>query len=984
MIGKPIPDSWRSGMHYHMVDMNTFVEGESVVVSRSNGTQTFGIVEAYNAKENTVDVKVAEGDNQNGAQYHRNVKPKNFGKIVDHVNRLVQLTGIPPYEFTDAAASSINSTVAIACNKGGQEACASHLALALVTEKKGLVEQIIKRIGADPQKVAQEIQMLVAGSVGGVPLALRALPASAGLKAVIDRAHRDAQMQRASLISVDQLLQGLAADREVGNVFLDCGMSSDIIKDTITSIREVQEKFGDQAEGMEMPESLGKYALDLVQKAIDGKLDPVVGRDEEIARVVRTLSRRTKNNPALIGEPGVGKTAIVEGLAQRIVAGDVPGVLQSCRIMSLDMGALIAGAKYQGEFEDRLKSVLKEISEADGKIILFIDEIHLVLGAGRSSDGGMDAANLLKPMLARGELRCIGTTTLSEYRKYIEKDAAFERRFQQVIVTEPSIQDTVSILRGIKTRYETHHQVRITDQALVSAAELSSRYITGRFLPDKAIDLIDEACSNVRVQLDSHPEAVDNLLRKIRRLELEAAMLQGEPDAQSARRLADVQAAITQTREEEATLRSKARMQRERVMKMNEIKLEIDDAKRRITSYEHPSNSGKQDILDKVVEIKYQVLPRLEMQYDKMAKLSETEDAGLYVEVVANEQIAEIVSRWTGIPVNRLTQTEKDKILGLSDRLKSMVVGQEKPVEAIANAILRSRAGLGNADRPTGCFLMLGPSGVGKTETAKSVARELFNDEKMVLRIDMSEFLEAHSVYRLIGSPPGYVGYDQGGQLTEAVRRRPYQVVLCDEIEKAHPQVWNVLLQVMDDGRLTDGQGRTVDFKSTVMILTSNVGAQEIMAGATADGLPKACQQNVLQLCKKHFPPEFLNRLDEVAIYAPLTPAKMAGILKLQMKRYASTFADKRIQVDIEDSAANVIVKSSYIPALGARPLKRVLERVVMTSLSKLVFKGVLVEGCKVSIGASGDRLAYRVIQSDGSYADHLESASVSDWSDDS
>ena len=786
----------------------------------------------------------------------------------------------------------------------------------------------------------------------------------------------------ASLISVDQLFLALAAEREVGSAFMSCNMSVHAIKEAIEAIRDIQEKFGDDAEGMEMPEALGQYAVDLVQKAIDGKMDPLIGRDEEISRVVRVLSRRTKNNPALIGEPGVGKTAIVEGLAQRIVAGDVPSQLERCRIMSLDMGALIAGAKYQGEFEERLKNVLKEISEADGKIILFIDEIHLVLGAGRSSDGGMDAANLLKPMLARGELRCIGTTTLSEYRKYIEKDAAFERRFQQVIVEEPTIEDTVSILRGIKGKYETHHSVRITDQALVSAAELSSRYITGRFLPDKAIDLIDEACSNVRVQLDSHPQVVDALIRKSRRLELEAAMLETETDKQSRQRLAEVKDAIAQTKEEEKTLRLQLQGQRERVKQIAALKRQILETQKQIAHYEHPQHAGKQDALDNMVELKYQELPRLERDCAVLERQSDSDQTNLYVEVVATEQIAEIVSRWTGIPLDRLTQSEKDKILGLPDRLKAMVVGQEKPVEAIANAILRSRAGLGNADRPTGCFLMLGPSGVGKTETAKSVARELFNDEKMVLRIDMSEFLEAHSVYRLIGSPPGYVGYDQGGQLTEAVRRRPYQVVLCDEIEKAHPQVWNVLLQVMDDGRLTDGQGRVVDFKSTVIILTSNVGAMQIMDGSTPNGLPKEVQQAVIQQVKRHFPPEFLNRLDEVAIYAPLTPSKIASILKIQLRRYSDSFAAKRIEVSMEDSAANAIVNASYIPSLGARPLKRVLERVVMTSLSKLVFKGVLVEGSKVSIGASGSQLSYRVMGPDGSTSTHIEAAQTSDWSE--
>ena len=932
-------------------------------------------------QEGLVDVKVSVGDSQNGPQYHRNQKSKTYGKIVDNVNRIVQLQEKPAYEFTEHSTNAINSANAIACNHGCDEVTPAHLALAMVTERKGLVLNIMKKVGVDPSRVEQEMKLLVSQTVSGVPKGLRPLPASAGLQGVLSQAHRDAQMQRSSLVSIDQLLIALSTDKETNVAFLNCNMAPNAIKNAIVEIRDINEKFGDQAEGMEMPEALGNYAIDLVQKAIDCKLDPVVGRDEEISRVVRVLARRTKNNPALIGEPGVGKTAIVEGLAQRIVLGDVPTVLQKCRIMSLDMGALIAGAKYQGEFEERLKSVLQEISEADGRIILFIDEIHLVLGAGRSSDGGMDAANLLKPMLARGELRCIGTTTLSEYRKYIEKDAAFERCFQQVIVAEPSIEDTVSILRGIKTKYEAHHSVRITDQALVQAAELSTKYITGRFLPDKAIDLIDEACSNIRVQLDSQPEAVDHLVRKIRRLKLEEDMLKSEVDAQSMRRLKEVQDAIAQTNEERDNLRATLDIQKTRVKKIAEKRAQIDDAKKQIQINEARSNELPPEVTTKLAEL-HGMVRCFEAEYAALVKETDSDVSNLYVEIVDTEQIAEIVSRWTGIPVNRLTQSEKDKILGLMDRLKAMVVGQDRPVEAIANAILRSRAGLGNADRPTGCFLMLGPSGVGKTETAKSLARELFNDEKMVLRIDMSEFLEAHSVYRLIGAPPGYVGYDQGGQLTEAVRRRPYQVVLCDEIEKAHPQVWNVLLQLMDDGRLTDGQGRTINFKSTVVILTSNIGAHEIMQGATPQGLPKAVQSDVINITKKHFPPEFLNRLDEVTIYSPLTINCMASILQIQLARYAEAFKQKRINVVLEPSAADLIVKNSYVPSLGARPLKRVLERVVMTSLSKLVFKGVVFEGCFINIQASGGQIKYVVKAPNQTVSEHAESANISDWSE--
>jgi ATP-dependent Clp protease ATP-binding subunit ClpB len=930
-----------------------------------------------------VDVKVAEQskDGQHGAQYHRNSLPKGFGKIVDHPNRIVILRDIPTAaeNFSENAANAINKAVEIATSKGCTEVAPAHLALALVRDKKSLATKIIKKLVSDLAPLESAIRSLVSEKFSGAPQGqerMLGMSASSDLKDVLQRASDESRTQRSSLIPVDQLLIAVSTNKDVQAAFNSCNITQQAIRDAIKAEQEIQEKFGNDTEGQDMPEALSNYAVDLVQKAMDGKLDPVVGRDEEISRTVRVLSRRTKNNPALIGEPGVGKTAIVEGLAQRIVAGDVPTVLQRCRIMSLDMGALIAGAKYQGEFEERLKTVLKEISEADGKIILFIDEIHLVLGAGRSSDGGMDAANLLKPMLARGELRCIGTTTLSEYRKYIEKDAAFERRFQQVIVAEPSIEDTVSILRGIKSKYEVHHNVRITDAALVQAAELSSRYITGRFLPDKAIDLIDEACSNIRVQLDSQPLAIDNLIRKKKRLELEEAMLVTEQDTQSQRKLQDVRTAIDQTDEDLRNLRSQHKVQKDRATKISDTRKEIDELKKKKENIETGKVPGG-------LQQTLQLMQEKQANYDRLAKESDRDENNLFVEIVGTEQIAEIVSRWTGIPVNRLTQSEKDKILGLSERLKAMVVGQEKPLECIANAILRSRAGLSNADRPTGCFLMLGPSGVGKTETAKSLARELFNDEKMVLRIDMSEFLEAHSVYRLIGAPPGYVGYDQGGQLTEAVRRRPYQVVLCDEIEKAHPQVWNVLLQLMDDGRLTDGQGRTVNFKSTVVILTSNIGAHEIMNGATPQGLPKAVQQNVINMARRHFPPEFLNRLDEVAVYAPLNINCMASILKIQFNRYSESFAHKRIKPIMEDSAANLLVKSSYVPALGARPLKRVLERVVMTSLSKLVFKGVLVEGCTVEIKASTEgKIIYSVIAPNGTRSIHTESASTNDWSE--
>jgi len=729
-------------------------------VSRSNGTKTFGLVEKTNT-DGSVDVKVGEEGGDKGAQYHRNTPAKVLGKIVDDVNRLVMVRGVEHYQFTEACAEALNKAVAMAQRYGCSDLHPAHLALTLFMDKGGLVGQICKAAGVDITKIQSELNSVAANvRDSGAPDPSGKMMMNSSLKHIMAQAHGQSQAVGDSLIPADQLLMAVATDAAVSNALQNCNLAPQVLKEHVEKIRNVNKQFNINPEGDDFGEGLAKYATDLVQKAIDNKLDPVIGRDEEISRVIRVLARRSKNNPVLIGEPGVGKTAIVEGLAQRIVSGDVPTVLQGCRIMSLDMGAMIAGAKYQGEFEERLKMILAEVAEAEGRIILFFDEIHLVLGAGRSSDGGMDAANLLKPMLARGELRCCGTTTLAEYRKYVEKDAAFERRFQQVYVGEATVLDTVSVLRGIKARYEDHHGVRITDQALVSAAELSGRYISGRFLPDKAIDLMDEACANIRVQLDSQPEVIDQLSRKLLRLDVEATMLQNEEDARSQERLADVQAALAQTREEEATYRVKLQVQKERISRLRELKKQIEDCKEQISILERPGHTGKgnlneKEIMDKLIDLKYHTLPGHQASYDSLLKQNEAEEQPLFVETVGPEQIAEVVSRWTGIPVSRLTQSEKEKILNLSERLQSQVIGQEQPVAAIANAVIRTRAGLGSETRPTGSFLFLGPSGVGKTETAKALAKELFNDEKMMVRIDMSEFLEAHSVYRLIGSPPG-------------------------------------------------------------------------------------------------------------------------------------------------------------------------------------------------------------------------------------
>ncbi|KCV68028.1 hypothetical protein H696_05496 [Fonticula alba] len=734
-------------------------------------------------------------------------------------------------------------------------------------------------------------------------------------------------------------------------------------------------------------EALKKYGVDLVERASSGHLDPVIGRDDEIRRVIRVLSRRTKNNPILIGEPGVGKTAVVEGLAQRIVRGDVPDGLH-CRVISLDMGALLAGASYRGEFEARLKAVLQEVSDARGRVILFIDEIHTVLGAGRSGDGGaMDAANLLKPMLARGELRCIGATTLEEYRKHVEKDAAFERRFQPVHVSEPTIPDTISILRGIKDKYESHHGVRIADAALVSAAQLGARYITQRFLPDKAIDLLDEACANVRVQLDSQPEAIDKLERRQLRLEVELAALEKEEAGdQAARQRADaVRASLASIQESLAPLRARYEAERGRVDQMRTLRRKLDEV------YQKMEEAERNRQTDVVADLRYGAIPDLRARLEELSTLEEADrsapaspggagtpaEAPMLSETVGPDQIAEIVSRWTGIPVSRLTQTERDKLLHLGENLHKQVIGQSEAVDAVAAAVLRSRAGLSRERQPVGSFLFLGPTGVGKTELAKALARELFDDESNIVRLDMSEYMERHSVARLIGSPPGYVGYDDGGQLTEAVRRRPYSVVLFDEVEKAHPDVFNSLLQVLDDARLTDGRGRVVDFSNCVLIMTSNLGAKHLFdsfrqgAGdgtgtgtGTGGGLSKATREKVMDAVRGHFRPEFLNRLDDIVLFAPLRTDELRQVVRLQFGSVGRRLRDRNIELVIEDSACDLVLAEAYDPAYGARPLRRYIEKNLVTELSRQLVAGVLHNDQRVAVAAEpgARRFAFRVL----------------------
>jgi len=745
-------------------------------------------------------------------------------------------------------------------------------------------------------------------------------------------------------VQVRHLIAMLPRDRHVQKALEAAGVNIQALLSVIEELKVTEQ--GDIDMGSLQLKELEKYGRDLTKDAEEGRLDPVIGRQKEIQRVIQVLTRRTKNNPVLIGDPGVGKTAIVEGLAQRVVQGDVPSSLKGRRIVALDMGALVAGASYRGEFEDRLKKVLEEVKESKGQVILFIDEIHLVLGAGKG-EGAMDAANLLKPLLARGEVRCIGATTLDEYRQHVEKDAAFERRFQQVLVPEPSVQSTISILRGLKDKYESHHGIRITDNALVAAVQLSSRYISGRFLPDKAIDLVDEACASVRVQLDSKPEKIDQLERELAQLEVEAEALKKENDSKSQDRLKKVRADIGAIREQLEPLQAQYAEEFEGTEAIRNLQKRIDEVR---VSADIASREGNKKEEGK---LRFDLLPALEQEKKqaeakiekKKASNRATDQGAMLSNVVDVEQIANVVSRWTGIPVSKLTGGEKEKLLKLSEHLHERVVGQDEAIDAVAEAVLRSRAGLSRPGQPLGSFLFLGPTGVGKTELAKALAEELFDDEKHMVRIDMSEYMESHSVSRLIGSPPGYVGYGEGGQLTEAVRRRPYSVVLFDEVEKAHPQVFNVLLQVLDDGRLTDGQGKVVDFANTVIIMTSNLGSEHLTA-EIFDSSDKRAKQTaktlVMTAVRKHFRPEFLNRLDALVVFEPLSKVQLRDVMKLQMKDLAKRLEDRDITVEFSDEALDRILAAAYTPAYGARPLKRYLEKHVVTRLSRLLIAGEL------------------------------------------
>ena len=845
-------------------------------------------------------------------------------------------------KFTERSRGFIQAAQSIAVRESHQRLAPEHLLKALLDDDQGLAANLINASGGDAKRAAQNNDS-----------ALSKIPTVSGDAAqtymdgttgkVLAEAEKLAQKAGDSFVPVERILMALAMTKSKAKDALVAGnVSAQALNSAINDIRKG--RTADTASAEDGYDALKKYAMDLTARAREGRIDPIIGRDEEIRRAMQVLSRRTKNNPVLIGEPGVGKTAIAEGLALRIVDGDVPESLRNKSLMSLDMGALIAGAKYRGEFEERLKAVLNEVGEAAGEIILFIDEMHTLVGAGKG-DGAMDAANLIKPALARGELHCIGATTLDEYRKYVEKDAALARRFQPIVVQEPTVEDTVSILRGIKEKYELHHGVRISDSALVAAATLSHRYITDRFLPDKAIDLVDEAASRLRMEVDSKPEELDQLDRQVLQLQIEVAALRNEDDAASKDRLVAREKELGGLQERSSEMTAKWQAERDRLEGSRDLKERLDRARAELDIAKREGN------LAKAGELSYGVIPDLEK------RLGESDDSDLMVEeAVRPEQIASVVERWTGVPVAKMLEGERDKLLRMEDGLHKRVIGQNTAVKAVANAVRRARAGLNDEGRPLGSFLFLGPTGVGKTELTKAVAEFLFDDDNAMVRLDMSEFMEKHSVSRLIGAPPGYVGYDEGGVLTEAVRRRPYQVILFDEVEKAHPDVFNVLLQVLDDGVLTDGQGRTVDFKQTLIILTSNLGSQALsMLPDGSDAVD--AKRDVMDAVRAHFRPEFLNRLDETVIFDRLARGDMDGIVTIQMSRLLKRLASRKINLALDDGARKWLADEGYDPVFGARPLKRVIQRALQDPLAEMLLAGDVKDGDTIPVSAGTDGL---------------------------
>ena len=855
-------------------------------------------------------------------------------------------------KFTLRAQEAIQSAIELAERNNHQQVEPEHLLVAMLEQEEGIVRPLIGKLGANIAVILNDTQAAVARFPrvqGGQQYF------STRTTGVFTEAQKQADKLQDEFISTEPLLMAIVEDKDgdAGKILRQHGVNKEDLLKVIQQMRGGSRITDQNAE--QNYQALSKYARDLTELARKGKLDPVIGRDDEIRRTIQVLSRRTKNNPVLIGEPGVGKTAIVEGLAQRIVSGDVPETLRNKRLVGLDLGAMLAGAKYRGEFEDRLKAVLKEIENAKGQIILFIDELHTLVGAG-AAEGAIDASNMLKPALARGELRCVGATTLNEYKKHIEKDAALERRFQQIYVGEPTVEDTIAILRGLKERYEVHHGVRIKDSAIVAAATLSNRYITDRFLPDKAIDLIDEAASRLRIEIDSLPQDIDELEREIIQLEIERQALQREEDEKSKARLKEIEQRIADLREKSSGMKAKWQSEKEAIDHMRTAKAELEQLKLQL---DQARNAGD---LGRASEIQYGKIPELERklkaEQDKLAAFQQ--DGVMLKEEVDEEDVALVVAKWTGIPVSRMLEGEMQKLVTMEERLGMRVIGQEEALTAVANAVRRARAGLQDPNRPIGSFIFLGPTGVGKTETARALAEFLFDDERAMVRLDMSEYMEKHAVARMIGAPPGYVGYEEGGQLTEAVRRRPYAVILFDEIEKAHSDVFNVLLQILDDGRLTDSKGRTVDFKNTVLIMTSNLGSREIQA---AEGDEKQVREAVLQELRLHFKPEFLNRIDDVVIFHQLSQEQIGKIIDVQLERLRAMLAERNLTLVLEPSARELLMREGYDPSYGARPLKRAIQSHIQNPLAIKLLQGEILPGQTIRLSAKGDTMEFKTDQ---------------------
>jgi ATP-dependent Clp protease ATP-binding subunit ClpB len=858
--------------------------------------------------------------------------------------------------FTIRAQEAVQEAIGVAEKNQNQQVEPEHLLSAMLEQKEGVVRPILGKIGANAATITADLTAAISKLPkvqGGQPYF------GSRTNTVFQEAQKSAERMSDEYMSTEHLLLAIAAEKtgDAGRILRSNGITAEDLEKVVTDMRGGSNITDQNAE--ENFQALEKYAQDLTERARKGRLDPVIGRDDEIRRTIQILSRRTKNNPVLIGEPGVGKTAIVEGLAQRIVSGDVPETLKNKRLVSLDLGAMLAGAKYRGEFEDRLKAVLKEIEKAEGQIILFIDELHTLVGAG-ASEGAIDASNMLKPALARGTLRAVGATTLAEYQKYIEKDKALERRFQQVYIGEPNVEDTIAILRGLKERYEVHHGVRIKDAAIVAAATLSNRYITDRFLPDKAIDLIDEAASRIRIEIDSLPQEIDVLEREILQLEIERQALGRETDDKSKARLEDIEKRIADLNERSSAMKAKWQSEKDEIEKMRTAKERLEEAK---LDLERARQGGD---LNKAAELQYGLIPEIEKQLEtEQTRLADLQKDGVYLkEEVDEEDVAEVVAKWTGVPVSKMLEGEMQKLVAMEDKLRQRVIGQGEALSAVANAVRRARAGLQDPNRPVGSFIFLGPTGVGKTETARALAEFLFDDERAMVRLDMSEYMEKHAVARMIGAPPGYVGYDEGGQLTEAVRRRPYSVVLFDEIEKAHPDVFNVLLQILDDGRLTDSKGRVVDFKNTVLIMTSNLGSREIQSAAENPLADRDVRNDVLKVLRDHFKPEFLNRIDDIVVFAQLTREEIAQIIDVQLAKLRANLAERDITLELDDSARELIVKEGYDPVYGARPLKRAIQTLIQNPLAIRLLQGDIAGGQTVRVTAADGQVRFETVES--------------------